>query len=300
MVRRVRGRNFAHRSARPPDEAPAAWRIYARANGAKIPGSDRYVYQTQDGTVWAVNRTSLGGVYRFEGRQWTEVEVAGNSRHYALTEAAGALWVGAALDKLYAYRPDAREGEAERWVEYGPPAVPTQGIINYLLPTRDGALWLVDSNYKVWRVDLGTQSWQTYEDIIYACTDGDGAHWFIERERAVVRHDPRTDTWMRYGVADGMMDKPRQLLLARDGALWAAGGHGGRAATARFDGARWTREIHPDLAEKTTTPRRPMYRPTATCGWVPAGAASSGAMPRRVPGPITASRTGWSAGRSTG
>jgi ligand-binding sensor domain-containing protein len=44
------------------------------------------------------------------------------------------------------------------------------------------------------------------------------------------------------------MDTPVVLIAASQGDLWAAGSHKGMAATARFDGNKWTRQTHPDLS----------------------------------------------------
>ena len=43
------------------------------------------------------------------------------------------------------------------------------------------------------------------------------------------------------------MDDPTTLLPTRDGGLWAAGSDGKVAAVARFDGATWHLESHPEL-----------------------------------------------------
>ena len=62
----------------------------------------------------------------------------------------------------------------------------------------------------------------------------------------MVRHDG--DAWVRYDVEDGLMDRPGRLIATRKGLIWASGSHAGRAATARFDGRRWSLETHPRFA----------------------------------------------------
>jgi hypothetical protein len=88
-------------------------------------------------------------------------------------------------------------------------------------------------------VDYQTPRWLTLEDLNFQWESPAGVQWFLHRDGRIVVHE--TNRWISYGVEDGLMDMPVALLGTRSGEVWAAGSHERTAATARFDGRKWTR-----------------------------------------------------------
>jgi len=220
------------------------WRLYTEKDGLDIGFGPRIV-QTRDGIIWTVSGNAYHGVNRFDGRRWTHFrlsDLGGNDINTSILETAdGTLWVGGHLGCLHAYR----DG---RWMVYRPtPDVPIPQVrIIGLVEASDGALWMGGLGQEALRLDFGTARWRTYEGLSFQCETPDGAQWFVSRDSSVVRYDGQG--WMRYGVEDGLVDAPYRLIVTRKGDLWAAGSHNSTAATARFDGKKWSFQTHPRLS----------------------------------------------------
>jgi len=113
------------------------------------------------------------------------------------------------------------------------------------MEASDGAVWIAYAGHEAVRLDYRTDRWTTYENLHFQCDTSDGAQWFV------TPHDIVCNTgtaWIRYGVEDGVMDLPLALMTTRAGELWAVGSHDSTAATARFDGQRWSLQTHPNLS----------------------------------------------------
>ena len=149
------------------------------------------------------------------------------------------MWVGG-LGYLMAYR-------NRVWTAYGQPRVPVpENLLWDLLQASDGSIWMAALRQEVVRLELGTSQTETYEGLHFQCESPDGSLWFTSQDGGVVRFDG--EAWLHYGVDDGLMDSIVRLISTRKGVIWAVGGHSGRAATARYDGRRWSLEIHPRFA----------------------------------------------------
>ncbi len=264
---------------------PTAWRLYSQQDGLDI-GLGPHIVQTRDGAIWTVSR-DLGGVNRFDRQTWTTFRLSdlrrsglGNpnpgdydSNRSILETADGTLWVGG-ITQLHAYRNgvgNATWGErldGGSWTVYRSRDVPIPAPhITGLLEASDGALWMVSPGQEAVRLDYGTSRWATYENLRLQCETPDGAQWFLSQDNEVVHYDGRT--WERYGVEDGLMDDPRRLIATRQGVLWAAGSHDTTAATARFDGRRWSLKTHPKLSRNIMPPA--VYASSDGAVWFGAG-----------------------------
>ena len=211
-----------------------AWRLYTKAHGLDIGYGPRIV-QTRDGTIWTVSHEGNIGVNRFDGRAWTYFHLGDDTNTSIVETKDGTLWVGGS--GLYALRDGA-------WKTYGPPEIPSHRT--RLLETSDGALWVAGLGQEAARLDYRTPRWTTYEGLNFRRETSDGALWFVSQDGGIVRCDART--WTRYGDEDGLMSLPWALCSAQDGTVWAAGSHNRIAATARFDGRRWSFETHPEVS----------------------------------------------------
>ncbi len=237
-------------------DAAEAWRLYTEEDGLDIGRSPR-ILQTRDGVIWTVSGGGLKGGNRFDGKSWTTFRLkahGGTVTNPSILETQdGTLWVGGGYGYLHAYR--SREGNAtdgERldggtWTVYRAPnvPVPSNRVIG-LLEASDGALWLAGAGREAVRLDYRPSRWTSYEGLIFQCETPDGSQWFLSQDDGVVRYNGKT--WTRFGVEDGLMDTPGRLITTRQGILWAAGSHDTTAATARFDGRRWSLKTHPRLS----------------------------------------------------
>jgi len=218
----------------PAGDSSSAWRFYPGSGWGRVA-------QTPDGTIWSLGR----GVNRFDGKTWTNISLSklgGDDRTLSLLATRdGTLWVGAF--GLNAFRDGA-------WKFYPRTEAPMpNNKINDLLEASDGALWIIGHRQEVVRFDYGTARWTTYEDLNFQGETPDGAQWFVSQDKGVVRYYGKA--WTRYGVEDGLMDAPMELIATRKGVLWATGSHDSTAATAQFDGARWSLQTHPRLSGNT-------------------------------------------------
>ncbi len=223
-------------------DAAEAWRLYTEEDGLDI-GFRPHILQTRDGVIWTVSKHALKGVNRFDGKTWTSFHLGGlglmDTNPSILETADGTLWVGG-QGSLHAYRNGA-------WTFYrrSDVPVPSTKVIG-LLEASDGALWLAGEGQEAVRLDYRTSRWTSYKGLVFQCETPDGAQWFLSQDGGVVRYNRKA--WTRYGIEDGLMDAPVALITTRNGSLWAAGSHDTTAATARFDGRRWSLKTHPRLS----------------------------------------------------
>ncbi len=246
-------------------DAAEAWRLYTEEDGLDI-GSYPRILQTRDGVIWTVSGSAFKGVNRFDGKTWRTFgsrAFGGAGMNNSILETGdGTLWVGE-WGRLNAYRnragnatagerldggtPDPRlrgDSPGQAWTVYKSSDIPVPNTrIVVLLEASDGALWVAGLGQQALRLDYGTSRWTSYEGLMFQCETPDGAQWFLSQDDGAVRYNRKT--WTRYGVEDGLMDAPVKLITTREGILWAVGSHDTTAATARFDGRRWSMKTYP-------------------------------------------------------
>jgi len=278
------GDAIVHCDIRNPGDVDA-WRLYTGADGLDISedGGASRILQTRDGAIWAVSAHGYKGVNRFDpstarqdtaatppvaprpasllragpstssgqalrladarsGQAWTNFrlsDMGGDNHNMSILETEdGTLWVGGGFGVLHACRNGV-------WTVYRTPEAPVPGNrVAGLLEASDGALWMIGQGQEAVRLDFGT--WTTCEGLNFQCETPDGAQWFVSQDSSVVRRVGQG--WTRYGVEDGLMDVPVALMATRKGEVWAAGSHDSTAATAWFDGKRWSLQTHPRLS----------------------------------------------------
>ena len=236
-------------SARVPSNASPAgaqgtWSIYNDADGL-VTGPITSILPLQDGTVWVVHASSEYADV-FDGRTWQTIRLPlflpaldqGDVGGKLLQTRDGVVWLLARF-MIFAYR----DGQ---WRKYEQPEVFYPSTRNVVMQSADGALWFAGPNTEIYRVDYQTPRWLTLLDLNFQWESPSGTQWFLHRDGRVVVHE--ADRWTSYGVEDGLIDVPVALLGTRSGEVWAAGSHKHTAATARFDGRKWTRNIHADFS----------------------------------------------------
>ena len=195
-----------------------------------------------NGVIWVVFYGSFGRANQFDGGSWKNIRLgdfgASDDCSSLLQTKDGVFWIGG-NGTICA----SRNGE---WRVYEPPNVPIPTVRTLLLQTSDGALWVAGQDADVLRLDYQTERWVTCQHLNFQWESPQGAQWFLHRDGRVIEH--AGGRWTSYGTEDGLIDAPTVLIGARDGSVWVAGSHDHTAATARFDGRRWTRFIHEQLS----------------------------------------------------
>jgi signal transduction histidine kinase/ligand-binding sensor domain-containing protein len=220
---------------------PEGWRLYNQRDGLDT-AYGSHLTQTRDGSVWLFSNPASASLSRYDGTGWTGIDLAAlggaNTNTSVAQTGDGTVWVGGA--SLHALR-------GSSWTVYGPSTlVLTPSLRTRLLASADGSLWVAGLGQEAVRCDIGSRYWTTYLGLSYQCEDSSGRQWFVSDDSTVVCRDG--GTWTRFGIADGLMDLPRELIVAQDGTLWAAGSHAGVAATAQSNGSGWEFETHPGLS----------------------------------------------------
>jgi signal transduction histidine kinase len=224
--------------------AAGSWSVYAAADGF-VAGAITSILPAQDGRIWVVTAASEHA-HVFDEQAWHTVQLPlflpeldlADSGAQLLQTRDGALWLSARY-MLFTYR----RGE---WRKYGQPEISYPSTRNVVMQTADGALWFAGANTEIHRIDYETPRWLTLLDLNFQWESPSGAQWFLHRDGRVVVQDG--GRWISYGVEDGVIDTPVALLGTRNGEVWAAGSHEHTAATARFDGRKWTLHIHDDFS----------------------------------------------------
>lgn len=108
-------------------------------------------------------------------------------------------------------------------------------------------LWCGLAGGITWRVDVGERLWQSYQGLHYQGECADGRRWYLAGDGSVVERFG--EDWRRHTTGDGLIDKVRAVICAKDGKVWAAGSHQGTAAAAGFDGTRWQMQTLPELGK---------------------------------------------------
>ena len=228
-----------------PTNAPSSvggdWTLYNEADGLILNRRPRII-QLDTGIIWVVNYGSLGRANQFDGVAWKNLRLAdfgaSDDCSCLLQTRDGVLWIGC-NGSICAYRNG-------RWQVYHPPEVPIPTVRTLLWQSADGALWIGGQDADVLRLDYQTRRWLTCQNLNFQWESPQGVEWFLHRDGRIIEH--AGNRWTSYGSEDGLIDTPVALIGTRKGEVWVAGSHDHTAATARFDGQRWTRFVHESLS----------------------------------------------------
>ena len=217
------------------------WELHAAADGLQ-PGDRPRLIQTRDGSIWSISNHGHGGINRFDGMSWHHLSFSSNIHTSILETDDEALWIGGHNGTLLRYR--------DTWSSWDSNQVPlSQTRIIGLLQAADGALWVAGLGQEATRLDYDSSRWISYPDLTYQAESIEGKLWFLTQDRGAVSLDHQRREWKIYTPDDGLIENPTRLIATRNGDIWVAGQHSGRAATARFDGSTWNLEVHHPLAK---------------------------------------------------
>ena len=238
----TQGEIVQHTPTHKPEDNSPTWQLHDESDGLDC-GYGPRILQTRDGDIWTVSQHGFRGVNRYDGTSWTSFRlsssrIGGSDTNTAILQTKdGTLWIGGSGLCTLA---------EDEWRSYGSAQVPTPTHRVRMAQTTDGAVWVAGLGQEAVRLDLANDRWTTFAGLNYQVQTSDGSLWFVSQDGGVVRFDGRT--WTRFDKDDGLMGFPFKLVVAQDGSIWAAGSHSNVAATARFDGSRWARHLHPKLS----------------------------------------------------
>jgi signal transduction histidine kinase/AraC-like DNA-binding protein/ligand-binding sensor domain-containing protein len=195
--------------------------------------------------VYIVSQESNRGINIYDGHKWQTLDLGSrygvDNIHTELLQSWDrSMWLGG-LAHLYSLK----NGQ---WNMYDATELPLPANRLFLYETRDHSMWIGGLGSEVWRIDLATPRWTTFNELNFQGETPGGEKWFLALNGQIVSCDSSMTKWRSYDVSDGIMDTPTAILLTRRGGIWAAGSHNLTAATAWFDGTGWHRQLHDKLA----------------------------------------------------
>lgn len=217
------------------------WRTRSRED---VPVVRARVFQARGGVLWVLSQGETPGLsevipQRWNLFNWTDREGRRIPFTAMLQTRDGTLWIGGPGMLL------SLQGKVLRahylW------HIPIRSQIEDMLETPDGVLCLA-TREGVFCLDRNATRQAAFGGLHIVTTGRDGALWFVSQDSAVVRQD--ASGWIRYGKQEGMIDAPEHILEGRDGTVWVAGAHRGRAALVRFGGKEWVTEGTPQIGAR--------------------------------------------------
>ncbi len=154
------------------------------------------------------------------------------------TDRSGLLWVGTVAGGLQRHQPGSG---AFRMLRHSParPASLSVADVHSVLEVADGSILVGTGGNGIDVLDRqrgligghrpvpGRPGALTDGTILTLAQTGDGAVWAGSHQTGAFRLDPGTKMWRGYGTAQGLPSTDvRQLVVARDGTLWAGTGTG--------------------------------------------------------------------------
>jgi signal transduction histidine kinase/DNA-binding response OmpR family regulator/ligand-binding sensor domain-containing protein len=199
---------------------------------------------TSSGNVFIVSGQNDGGVNIKEGQRWKlfkSKNLFGIDDLYSdvIELKDGSICVGG-VGRIFIYK-------SGSWKMYESTTLPFASNRLILFETADRNLFIIGLGNEVCRIDLSNQRWATIRGLNFQTEDKNGDKWFISVDGCIVRSDSKMERWTKYSKNDGVIDVPVVVFVSRNGNIWVAGSDNQIAATACFDGKKWTKQIHPKL-----------------------------------------------------
>jgi signal transduction histidine kinase/ligand-binding sensor domain-containing protein/CheY-like chemotaxis protein len=198
------------------------------------------LFEDSRGTLWIASDARNQKIHNYRDGVIQEFSVPGSSYlNTAIIQTVdGSIWIGGYSSLA---RHSAQGWKTFRNKEYSL-------FNNRLIPytTSDGALWIVGRGQGLIRIDITTNKWLSYQNIIFQCEEKNGDLWFISNTSEIVRFDGHV--WTALDTTDGMMDTPSRIFQTSDGTLYVIGSHKGAAALSQRVGDQWIIHTYPDLS----------------------------------------------------
>ena len=203
------------------------------------------IQHNDKGDIYVVSSKNDGGVNIYSNRTWSHIRFNQKFRVDDIFTDIIQLHDGkiciAGIGRIFI-------GEGNNWRMYGSPEFPFASNRLVLYQSRDQNLWITGLSNEVWAIDLSRENWATYRGLIFQTEDKNFNYWFITFGGEIVRYSTVEQKWTLFDKADGIMDSPVVIKTSRGGRVWAAGSDRQIAATAYFNGKKWTKQLHPQLS----------------------------------------------------
>jgi signal transduction histidine kinase/AraC-like DNA-binding protein/ligand-binding sensor domain-containing protein/AmiR/NasT family two-component response regulator len=199
---------------------------------------------SSSGSVFVVSGQNDGGVNIKEGQRWKLFKAKktfGIDDLYSdvIELKDGSMCIGG-VGRILIYK-------SGSWNMYESTTLPFASNRLILFETNDQNLYIIGLGNEVCRIDLSNQRWATLHGLNFQAEDRNGDKWFISVDGSIVKSDAKMSRWVRYTKGDGVIDVPDVVFVSKNGNIWAAGSDNQIAATACFDGKKWTKQVHPKL-----------------------------------------------------
>lgn len=199
---------------------------------------------TSDGKVFIVSGQNDGGVNIKDGQSWrqfkSKINFGIDDLYSDVIELKdGSVCVGG-VGRIFIYK-------SGLWKMYESSNLPFASNRLILYETGNQNLFILGLGNEVWRIDLSAQRWATLKGLSFQAEDNNGGKWYITVDGDVVKSDSRMKSWKKFTKNDGVIDVPVALLVSKNGNIWVAGSDNQIAATACFDGVKWSKQVHPLL-----------------------------------------------------
>jgi signal transduction histidine kinase/DNA-binding response OmpR family regulator/streptogramin lyase len=199
---------------------------------------------TTSGSVFIVSGQNDGGVNIKEGKRWKlfkSKNTFGFDDLYSdvIELKDGSVCVGG-VGRIFIYK-------SGNWKMYESATLPFASNRLILFETADQNLFIIGLGNEVCRIDLSNQRWATFRGLSFQTEDKSGDKWFISVDCSIVKSDYKMERWTRYTKSDGVIDVPVAVFVSRNGYIWVVGSDNQVAASACYDGKKWTKQIHPKL-----------------------------------------------------
>lgn len=222
------------------------WTSYDTADG--LMNTPLTLLAAQNGELWAAgSHNSIAATARFTNDKWQQLEthpkLSWSIDYRAVYQTQnGALWFGAAVDKLPHQLGGVLRYMNQQWTHFFPPQ-PNIVSAYGLAQTQDNKLWM-GSNAGLASFD--GQTWsrrirqiedrpRVYFDVLHPANDG--GLWVGSRTYGVFHYNPLTDHWTNYTIENGLIENSIiSLIQMPNGHVWAGTSKG----ISHFDGKTWT------------------------------------------------------------
>lgn len=206
-------------------------------------GEDQKLLFSKDLKLWVVNSTSNKGVSVFDGKKWDyfqmDARFGGDDYMTGIVQSAnGTIWIGS-MAKIFAFTNGS-------WEMYRAPQFPIPANRVILLNGQQDQLWVAGYKSKVLQLDFSSSQWLTYSGLSFQFETSKNNRWYLEVNNKIVHQNG--NNWLAYTTRDGLMDAPISVIKTSKGQIWAAGSHGGVAATALLKNDTWELHLHSKLS----------------------------------------------------
>ncbi len=206
-------------------------------------GEGQSLLQAKDERIWVINSSSNKGIHILDQNKWEKFSISQNfgGDEYLVNivqSADGKIWISSTA-RIFAY-------ENGVWEKYKAPLYPVPANQIMLQNSRNDKLWVAGYKSKVFQLDLSTDRWLTYQDLSFQCETSPDEQWYLEKDNRIIQR--KGDIWTAYNEEDGLPDEPIKIIHTKQGQIWVAGSHQGKAATAVLKNGKWEKHLHPKLS----------------------------------------------------